>query len=171
MNIIQRITKIIRSHKPTELLPVGGEMMAELNKHTATLDERIELLKATIACSNIDATSWATLHRQVETKIGLEKDERKQQSLLRLKSIAENNNREAADNKESYAGKLEELQEIRSRVLQAVSMIEIENNVRSVTSMQKGIQGMEHQVSNLEIETREIRRLLHATDGLMEITQ
>ena len=170
MKTLDRIKNIVRSQNPTALISVGGELMTELQKHLSTLDERIAAIKLAKTLSQIDIQSWNTINKNLDMKKRLAAgDAKKLQSLNRLVEIAYINTGEATLHLSSYEGKEEELSEIRKRVVQAIGMIEVENNIRSVTAMYEGSRGLEWQAENLELETREIRRLLHTTDGLMEI--
>ena len=144
--------------------------MTELQKYLKTLDDRIALIELSRLTAQIDAEGWRVICNQLRVKLSENKDEKQLLSLERLQGIARDKEFEAKTQMNSYNGKTEELSELRKRILQAISMIEIENNVRSVTAMHEGSRGLEHQAHTLELETREIRRLLYATDGLMEIT-
>lgn len=170
MKTLDRIKKIVRSQKPTALISVGGELMTELQKHLNTLDERISSIELAKMLAQIDIQSWNTINKNLDMKKRVAAgDAKKLQPLNRLVEIAYINTNEATLHLSSYEGKVDELAEIRKRVVQAISMIEVENNIRSVTAMYDGQKGLERQAENLELETREIRRLLYATDGLMEI--
>lgn len=171
MNTLNRLKAIVRSRKQTDLVEVGGELKAELQKHRNTLAERITAIKMGRTLAQIDKQSWDEINQRLDKKRHLAADDAKKlQSLNRLVEIAYLNTNEAETRVSSYEGKVEELSEILNRVVQALTMIEVENNIRSVTAMYEGQKGLERQAENLELETREIRRLLHATDGLMEIT-
>lgn len=171
MNTMNRLKTIVRSRKQTTLVEVGGELKAELQKHLNTLDGRISAIKLGRTIAQIDKQSWDEINQRLDKKRRLASDDAKKlQSLNRLVEIAYVNTNEAALNVASYEGKVEELSEIKHRIVQAMSMIEVENNIRSVTAMYDGSKSSELQTNNLELETREIRRLLHATDGLMEIS-
>lgn len=171
MNTLKRLKAIVRSRKQTALVEVGGELKAELQKHRDTLAVRITAIKMGRTLAQIDKQSWDEINQRLDKKRRLAvNDAKKVQSLDRLIEIAYLNTNEAETRVSSYEGKVEELSEILTRVVQALNMIEVENNIRSVTAMYEGHKGHERQAENLELETREIRRLLHATDGLMEIT-
>lgn len=171
MRTLRRIRNIIRSQKPTTLTEFGGDLMAELQKHLATLDGGITTIELNRAIAEIDKQGWVQITQQIDSKArATEDDPRKLQSLHRLSEIAEMNLNESVKKLESFDGKDVELREIRKRVTQAISLIEVENNIRSVTAMYDGMKGLAVQTQSLELETREIRRLLHTTDGLMELT-
>lgn len=172
MKTLQRITAIMSRRKPAALIAVGGELMTELKKHRETLDERIATIELGQTVALIDAQEWKKALAQIQDKTKLAKDNEKHlQSLQRLQEIANENMADAIRHLRSFVGKTDELEEIRKRVVQAILMIEVENNVRSVTVMNKGKASLEAHAESLQLETREIRRLLYATDGLMEITK
>lgn len=169
MNTLNRIKNIVRSQKASATKSFGGDIMAELQKHLATLDERVSTVSVAQTMARIEKESWAGMLKTLQKKIQSEPDGKKAQSLSRLADIASANISVVSENLNAYQEKNAELAEIRKRVVQAIGMIEVENNIRSVTSMYDGQKGFESLTINLELETREIRRLLYTTDGLMEI--
>lgn len=169
MNTLNRIKNIVRSQKVIAPKSFGGDIMAELQKHLATLDERVSTVTFAQTMAQIDKEGWEGMLNNLQKKIRSEHDDKKVQSLNRLAEIASANISVVSQNLNAYEEKNAELAEIRKRVVQAISMIEVENNIRSVTSMYDSTKGLEAQTINLKLETREIRRLLHTTDGLMEI--
>jgi hypothetical protein len=171
MKTLQRVKNIMRSKKPGTLIAVGGDLLQELQKHLNVLDERIVTAEQGQAVALINVQEWTNIFKQIQSKkLSFQDNDKQLQSLLRLEEIARASTKDAIKQYKSYEGKTDELEEIRKRILQAISMIEVENNVRSITAMYDGKNGFETQAVSLEIETREIRRLLYATDGLMEIT-
>lgn len=170
MRTLTRIKNIIRSNRVTSLVEFGGDLMKELQKHLATLDTNIALIEMNKTIAAIDKSRWEQIVKQISGKCHLnENDPKKSQSLSRLREIAEMNLQVSTKQMDSFDGRVEEFKEIRNRVVQAISMIEVENNIRSVTAMYDGNMGLAVQTQHIELETREIRRLLHTTDGLMEI--
>lgn len=172
MNTLKRLKTIVRRRKQPALVEVGGELKNELQKHLNTLDRRIAAIKLGRTIAQIDRKSWDEINQRLDKKRASSVDDlKKLQSLNRLVEIAYINTNEAETQVYSYEGKVEELAGIRQRVIQAMNMIDVENNIRSVTAMYgEGRNSGQQTAANLELETREIRRLLHTTDGLIEIS-
>lgn len=168
MTIVMRAVNMFKRQK-NEVVPAGGQIRQELEKHLGTLDERISGMALTKRLTSIEKNSWEELHRQAQHKLEKSKDPKKEASLKRLTTLAEMTYQKYAEKAEKMEDSIKELEEIRSRVQQAISMIEVENNLRNVTSMFEGIDSGVATERNLAEETREIRQLLHATDGLMEL--
>jgi hypothetical protein len=168
MKTTKRVMTMFR--KPSsELVPAGEDLRKELEKHLATLNNRIGAVGLSQHLIVVESNSWKELRDQAVRKTNYATDAQKKASLERMKAIAEKTYASYSTKDAQLKGTLKELTDIRSRVQQAISMIEVENNLRNVTSMFDGIDGIDSTQINLEVETREIRQLLHATDGLMEL--
>lgn len=168
MTITKRAINMFKSKK-TEIVPAGGKIREELEKHLVTLDDRISGIALAKRLTAVEKNSWKELKNQAAYKLSNCTDPKKEASLKRLSDLAEMTFNKYSDKEEKMAESTNELEEIRSRVKQAISMIEVENNLRNVTSMFEGIDSGVSTEINLAEETREIRQLLHATDGLMEL--
>ena len=168
MTTIKRAANMFRRNK-NEIVSAGGTLRDELEKHLETLNNRIGTIGLAQHLVTVESNSWKELRDQTIRKASYATDPTKKASLERLKSLAEKTASRYAENDSKMDESLKDLKDIRSRVQQAIAMIEVENNLRSVTSMFDGIDNVGHTEINLEAETREIRQLLHATDGLMEI--
>lgn len=168
MKTTKRAVAMFNRNKTT-LVPAGASMRAELEKHLATLNERINSIGLAEHLLTVEAASWKELNAMTDKKMLNAKDDLKKKSLLRLKALAEQSSEKYADKGLKLIETKHELWEIRVRVRQAISMIDVENSLRNVTSMFEGAGSIEAPEINLEAETREIRQLLHATDGLMEL--
>lgn len=168
MTITQRAINMFRRNK-NEIVPAGGDIRKELEKHLQTLDQRIGTVGLAQHLTTVETRSWKELWQQAERSVTYATDPKKKASLKRLSGLAEMTFQKYEEKHSKMGDTVTELEEIRSRVQQAISMIEVENNLRSVTSMFEGIDVSTSSEINLESETREIRQLLHATDGLMEL--
>lgn len=166
--IIMRAVNMLKSKK-NEVVPAGGKIREELEKHLVTLDDRISGTAMAKRLTDIEKNSWEELSRKAQHKLERSTDPKKEASLKRLADLAEMTHKKYVEKAAKMDDNTKELGEIRSRVQQAISMIEVENNLRSVTSMFEGIDAGGTSEINLAQETREIRQLLHATDGLMEL--
>lgn len=167
MTIIQRAINMFKPAK-SEVVPAGGQIRQELEKHLATLDDRLSGMALAKRLTAVEKNSWTDLKRKADRKLDATTDPKKQASLMRLSGLAEMTYRKYEEKSEKMDTNTSELEEIRGRVQQAISMIEVENNLRSVTSMFEGIDVGTTEI-DLAQETREIRQLLHTTDGLMEL--
>lgn len=168
MKNTKREVNLFRRNK-TEVVPAGANLRVELEKHLETLNKRIGTVGLAQHLITVESKTWKELREQTDRKVALAKDPVKKTSLERLQVLAQKTEGRYSEKDSKIDSTLQELRDIRSRVQQAIAMIEVENNLRNVTSMFDGVDSVEHNEINLETETREIRQLLHATDGLMEL--
>lgn len=170
MSIMNRISNIIRSHRPAVFTPAGGNLLPELEKHLETLDAQIETSSVSHAVVKLEIQEWNTMANRIQEKKANTKDANKLASLNRLEKIAHQSIKE-------YEAKQEKLQnlkgayELKERIQSAISMIEVENSLRHVTHLFSDSTTETETAISLEHETREIRRLLYTTESLMELTR
>lgn len=170
MKITQRIARMVRANKADHAqVSAGGTILSDLEKHRDSLSERINGISLARHLLFVERNSWPQLQKEVENRKSRTNDPMKLASLERLQKIADATAAKYADNSTKLDDKLNELRDIQGRINSAITMIEVENNLRSVTAMFEGETGQAHSEFNLDLETREIQRLLHSADGLLEI--
>jgi hypothetical protein len=172
-NVIQRAVAIIRipsARAGRGLQPIkhaSDDTMTELKTYQDAVKERISAADFARTIIEIELHEWERMQKTAAQKM-VDASAAKLPALDRLNDIALGSVARYKERHPQLIAIIEELNKTLDRVTAAISVLEIDQNLRSVSNMFT-VDGFEKMNFNMQKETEEIRRLCYTADAFLEL--
>lgn len=169
MTITKRVVNLIRANKRSQKIKYpGAKVLKDLRKHERDLVVRLDAIEFAEFIINWDASRWKNIADKAEKRQDVVVE--KQQVLAdRLVLLARATEGKYLERKTVVEETVQALRDTLSRIQNTIAMIETDQDLRSLTNM-LNLDNFGDTTFDLHTESREIKRLLHTADALLELS-
>lgn len=170
MSIPKRIVNIIRSNaKNPKIKYPGQKVLKELQKHENDLATRIDAIEFTEYILKLESARWKTIAELAEGKEPATGNDKQQILSERLMLLSRATEEKYSERKQAIEETVKALCDTHSRIQNSIMMIETDQDLRALSNM-LSLDNFVGTTFDIHAESREIKRLLHTADGLLELS-